>query len=120
MAETTDSSILTRDDPREHSIAELVKELSQQTSTLVRQEMQLAQAELQQKGKIAAKGSGMLGGAVVAGLLALGALTGALVSLLDDAMPTWIAALIAMALWAVVALVLASAGRKALQSATPP
>jgi hypothetical protein len=107
-------------DPRERGIAELVKDLSQQTSTLVRQEITLAQAELQQKGKVAGKGAGMLAGAAAAGLLALGAMTAALITLLDDAMATWVAALIAMALWAVVALVLAKAGQGALKRATPP
>jgi uncharacterized membrane protein YqjE len=107
-------------DARERPIGELVKDLSQQTSTLVRKEIELAQAELQQRGKIAGKGVGMLGGAAVAGLLALGALTAALIALLDKAMATWVAALIVMALWAVVALVLAKSGQKALKSATPP
>ena len=105
---------------RERPIGELVKELSSQTSTLVRQEIELARAELQQKGKLAGKGAGMLGGAAVAGLLALGALTAALIALLDKAMATWVAALIVMALWAIVAAVLAKAGQKALQQATPP
>jgi Putative Actinobacterial Holin-X, holin superfamily III len=108
------------DDPRERPIGELVRDLSQQTSTLVRKEIQLAQAELQQKGKIAGKGAGMLGGAAAAGLLALGALTAALITLLDDAMATWVAALIAMALWAIVAAALAKAGQNALKRATPP
>ncbi len=107
-------------EPRERPIGELVKDLSQQTSTLVRKEIELAQAELQQRGKIAGKGVGMLGGAAVAGLLALGALTAALIALLDKAMATWVAALLVMALWAVVALVLAKSGQKALKSATPP
>src|SRR5919112_3441447 len=89
-------------DPRERGIGELVKDLSQQTSTLVRKEITLAQAELQQKGKLAGKGAGMLAGAAAAGLLALGAMTAALITLLDDAMATWVAALIAMALWAIV------------------
>jgi uncharacterized membrane protein YqjE len=107
-------------DARERPIGELVKDLSQQTSTLVRKEIELARAELQEKGKVAGKGAGMLGGAAVAGLLALGALTAALIALLDKAMATWVAALIVMALWAVVALVLAKSGQKALKSATPP
>jgi uncharacterized membrane protein YqjE len=107
-------------DARERPIGELVKDLSQQTSTLVRKEIELAQAELQQRGKVAGRGAGMLGGAAVAGLLALGALTAALIALLDKAMATWVAALIVMALWAVVALVLAKSGQKALKSATPP
>src|SRR4051794_38557584 len=107
-------------DARERPIGDLVKELSSQTSTLVRQEIELARVELQQKGKLAGKGAGMLGGAAVAALLALGALTAGLIALLDLAVATWVAALIVMALWAVVALVLAKAGQKSLQKATPP
>jgi hypothetical protein len=107
-------------DARERPIGELVKDLSSQTSTLVRKEIELARAEIQQKGKVAGKGAGMLAGAAVAGLLALGALTAALIALLDKAMATWVAALIVMALWAIVALVLAKTGQKALQRATPP
>ena len=107
-------------DPRERGIGELVKDLASQTSTLVRQEIQLAQAEVTQKGKVAGKGAGLLAGAAVFGLLALGALTAGLIALLDKAMATWVAALIVMALWAIVALVLAKSGQKALQQATPP
>jgi uncharacterized membrane protein YqjE len=107
-------------DARERPIGELVKDLSTQTSTLVRKEIELARAEIQQQGKVAGKGAGMLAGAAVAGLLALGALTAALIALLDKALATWVAALIVMALWAVVALVLAKSGQKALQRATPP
>jgi uncharacterized membrane protein YqjE len=107
-------------DARERPIGDLVKELSSQTSTLVRQEIELARAEVQQKGKLAGKGAGMLGGAAIAALLALGALTAGLVALLDKAMATWVAALIVMALWAIVALVLAKAGQKSLKKATPP
>jgi uncharacterized membrane protein YqjE len=110
----------TSGDARERPIGELVKELSSQTSALVRQEIELARAELQQKGKLAGKGVGMLGGAAVGGLLALGALTAALIALLDKAMATWVAALIVMALWAVLAAALAKAGQKSLQRATPP
>jgi len=108
------------DDPRERPIGELVKDLSSQTSTLVRKEIELAQAELSQKGRVGGKGAGLLAGAAVAGLLALGALTAVLITLLDDVMPTPLAALIVTVLWAVVALVLASAGRKSLKQATPP
>jgi hypothetical protein len=98
-------------DPREQGIGELVKDLASQTSTLVRQEIQLAQAEVTQKGKVAGKG---------AGLLALIALTAALIAVLDTFMATWVAALIVMALWAIVAAVLAKSGQNALKRATPP
>jgi uncharacterized membrane protein YqjE len=104
----------------ERGIGELVKDLTSQTSTLVRKEIELAQAEVTQKGKVAGKGVGMLAGAAVFGVLALGALSAALITLLDDAMATWVAALIVMALWAVVAVVLAKAGQNALKRATPP
>jgi uncharacterized membrane protein YqjE len=105
---------------RDRGIGELVKDLASQTSTLVRQEIQLAQAEVTQKGKRAGKGAGMLAGAAVFGLLALGALPAALIALLDTWVATWIAALIVMVLWLVVAFVLAKAGQKSLQQATPP
>ena len=118
MADVTHGGSTT--DARDRPIGELVKDLSSQTSTLVRKAIELARAEMQQKGKVAGRGAGMLAGAAVAGLLALGALTAALITLLDNAMATWVAALIVMALWAIVALVLAKSGQKALKQATPP
>jgi uncharacterized membrane protein YqjE len=108
------------DDARDRGIGELVKDLASQTSTLVRQEIKLAQAEVAEKGKVAGRGAGMLAGAAIAALLMLGTLTALLVIALDSAMPLWLAALIVTLLWGVVAAVLAQAGRKALQSATPP
>ena len=107
-------------DQRDRPIGELVKDLSAQTSILVRKEIDLARAELQEKGKLAGKGAGILSGAAVATLLALGALTAALIAVLSTAIATWAAALIVTALWAVVALVLAKAGQTSLQRATPP
>jgi uncharacterized membrane protein YqjE len=107
-------------DMRERPIGELVKELAGQTSTLVRQEIQLAQAEVTAKGKVAGRGAGMLAGAAVAGLLALIALTAVLIAALDTAMPLWLAALIVTVLWAAIGGVLAARGRKELQHAAPP
>src|SRR4051794_41672539 len=57
-------------DHRERPIGELVKDLAGQTSTLVRQEIQLAQAELTSKGKLAGRGAGMLAGPRGGGRLA--------------------------------------------------
>jgi uncharacterized membrane protein YqjE len=105
---------------RERPIGDLVKDLAGQTSTLVRQEIQLAQAELTSKGKQAGRGAGMLAAAAVAGLLALIALTVCLIVALDSAMPLWLAALIVTLLWGVIGAVLATRGRKDLQQATPP
>lgn len=107
-------------DPRDRGLGELVKDLAGQTSTLVRQEIKLAQAEVTEKGKLAGKGAGMLAGAAVAGLLMLGALTALLIVVLDSFVALWLAALIVTVLWAAVAGALAAAGRSALQAATPP
>jgi len=107
-------------DARERGIGELVKDLASQTSTLVRQEIQLAQAEVTQKGKLAGKGAGMLAGAAVAALLGLGALTALLIVALDGALALWLAALIVTVLWLALAGALAMTGKKALESATPP
>jgi uncharacterized membrane protein YqjE len=105
---------------REQSIADLLKQLSQETSTLVRQEMALARAELTQKGKRAGAGAGMLGGAGVAALLTLGTLTACIVLVLSEFMDAWLAALIHTVVWAVIAGVLALQGRNKVQEATPP
>jgi uncharacterized membrane protein YqjE len=105
---------------REQSIGELVKDLANQTSTLVRQEIDLAKAEMTERGKRAGKGAGMLAGGAVAALLALGALTACLIAALDLAMPTWLAALIVAVVYAAIAGVLAQVGRKQVQEAAPP
>jgi uncharacterized membrane protein YqjE len=107
-------------DTRERGVGELVKDLAGPTSTLVRQEIQLAQAEMTTKGKLAGRGAGMLAGAAVAAVLALMALSAVLIAALDTAMPLWLAALIVTLLWAVIAGVLAARGRRELQRATPP
>jgi uncharacterized membrane protein YqjE len=105
---------------RDRGIGDLVKDLAGQTSTLVRQEIKLAQAEVTEKGKLAGKGAGMLAGAGVGALLGLGALTALLIIILDSFLPLWLATLIVTLLWFAVAAVLALSGKKALQSATPP
>jgi uncharacterized membrane protein YqjE len=106
-------------DLRDRPVGELLRELSEQTSTLVRQELELAKAEISQKGKQAGVGAGMFGGAGVAGLLALGALTAFVIALLDTAMKTWLAALIVAVIWAAVAGVLAITGRTRIKEAAP-
>jgi uncharacterized membrane protein YqjE len=105
---------------REHSTGDLVKQLSQQVSTLVRQEVDLAKAEMGEKGKKAGVGIGILGGAGVAALLALGSLTAFLILVLDLAMPAWAAALIVTVLWAAAAGVLALQGREKVKEVGKP
>jgi hypothetical protein len=106
-------------DPRERPVGELLKDLSEQTGTLVRQEIDLAKAELAQKGKQAGVGAGMFGGAAVAGLLALGALTACFIAALSTAMATWLAALIVAVVYAAVAAALALTGKARIKKATP-
>ena len=105
---------------REQPIGDLLKQLSQETTTLVRQELELAKAEMAEKGKKAGKGAGMFGGAGVVGFLALGALTAALILALDTGMKAWLAALIVGLVYAAIAGVLALTGKKEVQQATPP
>ncbi|MFZ1993147.1 MAG: phage holin family protein [Solirubrobacteraceae bacterium] len=104
----------------ERPVAELLRELSEQTSTLVHQELELAKLELTQKGKRAGIGAGMFGGAGLAGMYAVGALTAAVVLLLATAMAGWLAALVVAAVYGAVAGGLALAGRSQVQQATPP
>jgi uncharacterized membrane protein YqjE len=107
-------------DARERGFGELIKDLAGQTSTLVRQEIKLAQAEVTERGKVAGRGAGMLAGAAVAALLGLGALTALIVIALDGALALWLATLIVTVLWLALAAVLALSGKKALQATTPP
>ena len=108
------------DDLRQESFGELTKGLSRDISTLVRQELDLARAEMREKAKTAGPGLGMFGGAGVFSLAALGALTAFLILLLDLAMPAWAAALIVTALWAAVAGVLYVTGRERVKEAGKP
>ncbi|MCW2989998.1 MAG: phage holin family protein [Solirubrobacterales bacterium] len=106
-------------DLRQQSTAELLKQLSTETTTLVRQELELAKAEMTEKGKEAGKGIGMFGAAGLVGLLALGAFTTFLIAVLDTAMDTWLAALIVTVVYAAIAGVLALTGKGRLSNATP-
>jgi Putative Actinobacterial Holin-X, holin superfamily III len=106
--------------PPDTSAAELVKQLSEQTSRLVRQEVELAKTELTIKGKRVGIGAGMFGGAGLVGLYAVGALVAAAIAALATAMATWLAALIVGVMLAAVAGVVALTGKKKVQEAMPP
>jgi hypothetical protein len=101
-------------------LPELMKSLADQTTTLVRQEIDLAKAEFSEKGKKAGQGAGMFGGAGVAGFLALAAITAAAILGLATAVPDWLAALIVGVVYAAVAGVLALQGKNKVQDAAPP
>jgi uncharacterized membrane protein YqjE len=105
---------------RSQTTADLIKQLSEQTTTLVRKEIELAKAELSEKGKVAGAGAGMFGGAGVLALLALGTLTACILALLDRAMDLWLAALIVTILYAGAAAALAVAARDRVKRALPP
>ena len=112
--ESADSTLSDR------SIAELLKQLSDQTTTLARQEVDLAKAELAAKGKQAGLGAGMFGGATVFGLYALGSLTACVILALATSMTAWLAALIVAAVYGVIAGGLALAGKSKVEKSVPP
>jgi hypothetical protein len=104
----------------EASLAELIKQLSEQSSRLARQEVELAKAELAVKGKRAGIGVGMFGGAGVFGFYGFGALTAAAILALATAMAGWLAALIIAVAYGAIAGILALQAKDKVQQATPP
>jgi uncharacterized membrane protein YqjE len=111
---------MTTDELSERSAGDLVQRLSEQTATLVRQEMRLAQVELQEKGKRAGIGAGMFGGAGLVALYGVGALVAAAVVAIGTAVEPWLAAVIVGVVLLAAAGVLALLGRKQVEQATPP
>lgn len=106
---------------REQGIADLLKRLSEETTTLVKQELELAKAETTQKAKQAGTGAGLLGGAGVIGLLAGIAFTAFLILLLIEfGIAEWLSALIVTLIYGAVAAFLGLRGKKELQEAAPP
>jgi uncharacterized membrane protein YqjE len=110
----------TATDQRDRPVGELVKELSEQTSLLVRQEVELAKAELAEKGKKAGVGAGMFGGAGLFGFFAFAGLTATFILALSEAMAPWLAALIVTVVYGAVAGVLALQGKNKVKEAGPP
>src|SRR5215218_3296726 len=109
-----------RQETADQPLSELVQQLSNQTATLVRKEIRLAQLELQEKGKRAGMGAGMFGGSGIVALYGLGALIAAAILGLATAVAGWLAALIVAVVLFAVAGVLALTGKKQVEEATPP
>src|SRR3954454_15858778 len=109
-----------RQEAADQPVGELVQQLSNQTATLVRKEIRLAQLELQEKGKHAGLGAGMFGGSGLVALYGLGALIAAAILGLSTAVAGWLAALIVAVVLFAVAGVLALSGKKQVEQATPP
>ena len=104
----------------EQPIGELLKQLANETTTLVRQELELAKAEMREKAGKAVPGFGMIGAAGGVALLALGALTTFFVLALDGALPNWLAALIVAIVYGAIAGLLYMRGKEKVDDAGSP
>ncbi len=100
----------------DRSLGELISEVTQDLSTLMRQELELAKAELQQSASRAGKGAGMLGGAAVAGYFVLLFLSVALWWAIGSATGLGWSAVIVAVIWGIIAAILATVGRNSLKS----
>lgn len=104
----------------DRSVPELLRTLSDQTATLVREELELAKVEMTAKGKRAGLGIGMFGAAGAVVYLMLGALTAAAILALSLAVASWVAALIVCGVLAIIAGVLGLMGRSEVAKGVPP
>jgi len=109
------------DAPREadRPIGELLRDLGDEISTLVRQELELAKAEILEKSRPAVASAGMFGGGALFGLGAFGALTAFLIAAIAVVLPVWAAALIVTVVYGAIAGVLAMTGTKKLHQVGP-
>jgi hypothetical protein len=106
-------------DIREVSVGQLLSDVSRDLSTLMRQEVELAKAEVKAEVSKAGKGAGLLGGAGFAGYMVLLFLSFALWWALENVMDAGLAALIVAAVWIVIGTVLFLAGRSHLRTVNP-
>jgi hypothetical protein len=104
---------------QELSTGELVKQLTEQAATLVRDELKLAQAEMTRKGRQAGLGAGLLGGGLIA-LYGAGCLIACAVIGLSHVVQPWLAALIVGAALLATTGVVVLMGKGGIQQATPP
>ena len=105
---------------RDRPLGEVAKNLTSDVSLLVRQEIELAKAEMGQKARTAAPGIGMFGGAGIVALCAAGALTAFAVLVFSIFLPEWAAALIVGAVLAALAVVLVRQGKERVADAGKP
>ena len=107
-------------EPDDTSVSELVKQLTEQTKTLVKQEMRLAQVELKEKGKKVGIGAGLFGAGGLVAFFGAATLISAIVLLISTALAPWLSALIVALLLLATAGVAALNGKKEIEKATPP
>ena len=105
---------------QERSTGDLVKEMTEQVSVLVRDELKLAQLELAGKGKQAAFGAGMFGASGVVAVYGVGCLLACAIIAISGVVSAWLAALIVGAVLLAVAGVMALLGKGRVSKATPP
>jgi membrane protein len=104
----------------ERSVSQLVTDATEQMSRLVREEMRLATAELQQKGKRFGTGAGLFGGAGVLAVYGVGVLLACAVLALSLVLAPWLAALIVGVVVLAIAGIAAMLGRTQVKQAVPP
>jgi Flp pilus assembly protein TadB len=102
------------------STGELVKQLSEQVTVLIRDELKLAQLEMTRKGKQAGIGAGLLGGGGLVALYGVGCLIACAVIAISGVVAAWLAALVVGAALLAAAAVVALMGRRRLQKTVPP
>ena len=105
---------------RERPLSEVAQDLTRDLSLLVRQEVELAKSEMAKKGRVAAPGLGMIGGAGVVGLMAAGALTAFLILTLSIVLDEWLSALIVGVALSGAAYVLGKQGKERVEEAGSP
>ena len=105
---------------RERPIGEVARDLTKDLSLLVRQEAELAKAEMREKAQLLVPGIAMFGGALVLALAVVGALTATLILVLATFLDDWLAALVAALLVGAIALALVQIGRARLKAAGKP
>lgn len=104
----------------EPPVSELVTQLSEQTTRLVRDEMRLAQAELKNKDRHAGAGAGLFGGAGLMAFFGGATLITTIILALALLVPVWLSALIVTVALFIIAGIAALAGKKQVKKAVPP
>ncbi len=110
----------TTDELKDKPLADLLRQLSQETATLVRQELELAKAEITTTGKKAGLGAGLVGAAGIVAFLALGAFTAFLILALNTFLAAWLSALIVTLVYGAAAGLLALQGKEKVKQVAPP
>ena len=107
-----------RDDRR--SLSELMRQLTVDVSTLVRSEIALAKAEMQERAQVLARGLGLFAFAALLAVIVVACLVAAMIAALSLVVPVWAAALIVALGLALIAAGLVLLGRRALRAGAPP